>query len=125
VISLFFFNYYFIFDLQKDQANDLPPGVFDCKSPDLNKADDKSLLFDFHLSDGRTHHLKEKIMNVGSTDSDICDGSSKSISGYMDIKGSKYDENGDKVSFCLCLRSFSKNTYLSVAANDILCISTN
>jgi hypothetical protein len=60
-------------------------------------------------------------MDVGSDGSDICDGSSKSISGYMDIKGSKYDENGDKVRHCtekkdlpncvLCvffLRSFSQ-----------------
>ena len=65
--------------------------------------DDDGSLFNFHLSDGRTHHLQEKIMDVGSTDGDICDGSSKSISGYMDIKGSKYDESGDKVSLFLVL----------------------
>jgi hypothetical protein len=60
--------------------------VFDCKSPGF---------FDFHLEDGRTHQLTETITEAG--DDDICDSSSKSISGYMDIKGSKYDESGDKV----------------------------
>jgi len=61
------------------QAQDLPPGVFECSTPGL-----------FEFVDDRVHHLKEH-----EDDSDICDASSKSISGYMDIKGSKYDENGE------------------------------
>ncbi|KAG7370847.1 peptidase S10 serine carboxypeptidase family protein [Nitzschia inconspicua] len=73
-----------------DQAEGLPPGVFDCKSPDKT-------FFDFHLEDGRTHQLKETITEAGAEN--ICDASSKSISGYMDVKGSKYDESGDKHLF--------------------------
>mmetsp|Transcript_23557 Transcript_23557/g.67461 ORF Transcript_23557/g.67461 Transcript_23557/m.67461 type:complete len:213 (+) Transcript_23557:86-724(+) len=66
----------------KDQANQLPAGVFKCSSgsPGL-----------FQFVEDRSHHLKETLQG----NSDICDASSKSISGYMDIKGSKYDENGE------------------------------
>lgn len=81
---------------QPDQAEGLPPGVFDCKSPDqMEQQQTVPGFFDFHLEDGRTHQLRESITEAGADD--ICDSSSKSISGYMDIKGSKYDESGDKV----------------------------
>lgn len=63
-----------------DQAKDLPDGVYDCKSPGV-----------FAFNDYQTHHLKES----AAENSDLCDPSSKSISGYMDITGSKYDENGE------------------------------
>jgi hypothetical protein len=46
---------------------------------------------EFHFVEDRVHHLKENPMGK----SEICDPSSESISGYMDIKGSKYDENGE------------------------------
>ena len=64
-----------------DQARDLPAGVFDCSAPGM-----------FQFVEDRTHTLKE---HGPLTNSDLCDASSKSISGYMDIKGSKYDENGE------------------------------
>ena len=66
----------------EDQSSSLPPGVFQCSSsaPGL-----------FHFVDDRTHHLTE--LDHGT--SDMCDSTSKSISGYMDIKGSKYDQNGE------------------------------
>lgn len=63
-----------------EQAKDLPDGVFDCSAPGL-----------FSFVDDKTHHLKENVMES----SDLCDASTKSISGYMDITGSKYDENGE------------------------------
>ncbi len=65
-----------------EQAQQLPAGVFQCSSsaPGL-----------FQFVEDRVHYLKE--LDHGF--SDICDASSKSISGYMDIKGSKYDENGE------------------------------
>lgn len=66
----------------KDQADSLPPGVFECTSPDV----------EFHFVEDRVHYLKENEMEQGS---DFCDPASKSISGYMDIKGSKYDKNGE------------------------------
>jgi hypothetical protein len=67
--------------VSKDQAESLPPGVFQCSSP----------VGEFHFVEDRVHHLKENLMGK----SEICDASSESISGYMDIKGSKYDENGE------------------------------
>ena len=87
----------------KEQSESLPPGVFDCKSPDVETSpdvdDDDEEEGDgiFRFVDGHTHHLTETI-DVGGPES-ICDPSSKSISGYMDIKGSKYDESGDKHLF--------------------------
>jgi cathepsin A (carboxypeptidase C) len=65
-----------------DQSNSLPPGVFQCSSsaPGL-----------FRFVDDRTHKLTE----LDHGNSDMCDSTSKSISGYMDIKGSKYDQNGE------------------------------
>jgi len=63
-----------------DQAKDLPDGVFECSSPGL-----------FNFVPDKQHHLKENIMDK----SDFCDASSKSISGYMDISASKYDQNGE------------------------------
>lgn len=68
--------------VSKDQADSLPPGVFQCSAPAVGE---------FHFVEDRVHHLKENPMGK----SDICDASSESISGYMDIKGSKYDENGE------------------------------
>lgn len=68
--------------VSKDQADSLPPGVFECSSPDG----------EFHFVEDKVHHLKENPMEQGS---DFCDPASKSISGYMDISGSKYDQNGE------------------------------
>jgi len=64
----------------EDQSSSLPPGVFQCISPGL-----------FQFVDDRTHHLT--VLDQGN--SDMCDSTSKSLSGYMDIKGSKYDQNGE------------------------------
>jgi len=63
-----------------EQAQDLPDGVFDCSSPGV-----------FNFNDYQTHSLKE----TPAENSDLCDPSSKMIAGYMDISGSKYDENGE------------------------------
>lgn len=83
-----------------DQAQSLPPGVFDCKSPDVGSdGDENSDGPAFRFVPDRTHRLTEHVMEAGSDDGAICDPSSKSISGYMDIKGSKFDESGDKHLF--------------------------
>ena len=65
----------------QEQANDLPAGVFDCSAPGY-----------FPFLEYRSYNLKENEMG----NSDLCDASSKSISGYMDIKGSKYDQSGEE-----------------------------
>ena len=76
-----------------DQAKDLPEGVFDCSSPSSAVGGANHHREDgvFHFNDYQTHHLTES----PAENSDLCDPSSKSIAGYMDIKGSKYDENGE------------------------------
>lgn len=72
-----------------EQSKQLPPGVFQCSPDDEDNHNDEPGYFRFF--EDRVHHLKE----TDQGNSDICDASSKSISGYMDIKGSKYDENGE------------------------------
>lgn len=63
--------------MSQDQANELPPGVFDCSSPGTFLFNDKKHVL--HTKDGAN---------------DICDGGVKSIAGYMDISGSDYDKKG-------------------------------
>ena len=66
-----------------------PEGVFECSTP-------SSFTTSYQFQEGVTHSLRVNENNVGDSDDDtFCDPSSKSISGYMDIKGSKYDENGE------------------------------
>lgn len=68
--------------MSQEQAKQLPEAVFECKSPGLTIGD-------------VTMVLKTK-----ESQDDFCDSSSKSISGYADISGSKYDqENEDKHLF--------------------------
>ena len=113
----------------KEQSESLPPGVFDCKSPDVETSPEEDEEEGegegegngiFRFVDGHTHHLTETI-DVGGPES-ICDPSSKSISGYMDIKGSKYDESGDKHLFFWMFEkrgtTTTTTTSASAAAND-------
>jgi hypothetical protein len=67
--------------MSQEQANLLPSGVFDCINP--GKV--------FQSARGTNYQLRIK----GDENSDICDSESKSISGYMDIKGSEYDKAGE------------------------------
>jgi len=86
-----------------EESNSLPPGVFECDASATASSsesnDDSPPVYDFGLKDGRTIQLREKINERGSEDAEFCDASSKSISGYMDLKGSKYDQSGDKHLF--------------------------
>jgi len=87
-----------------EEAAGLPRAVFDCgiASPDAEpnkKTSDEDSVYDFGLKDGRTLQMREKFTESGSEDAEFCDASSKSISGYIDLKGSKYDESGDKHLF--------------------------
>lgn len=93
----------------KEQSEQLPAAVFHCEAPSVEAeantipfASDEILgltrsSYNFVEQEDTTHHLLHKVHEEG--DDAICDGSSKSISGYMDIKGSKYDEKGDKHLF--------------------------
>jgi len=88
-----------------EESKSLPPGVFECDASKENTSeeeehdDEDSPVYDFGLKDGRTLQLREKVNERGSDEAEFCDASSKSISGYMDLKGSKYDESGDKHLF--------------------------
>ena len=61
----------------QEQAKQLPEAVFECSSPGQTV---------FSFVEDRSHTFFSK-------ENDICDPSSKSLSGYMDIKGSEYDKN--------------------------------
>jgi len=86
--------------MSEKQAKVLPEGVFECSAP--GKEDDattsRSLHFDFpssHFLSGTTQRFTLQTSAPEPTKSDLCDASSASLSGYMDIKGSEYDENGE------------------------------
>jgi carboxypeptidase C (cathepsin A) len=64
--------------LSASQAQQVPEAVFECSAPG----------FDF--VEGMRHSLQVK-----EGDDDFCDSSSTGRSGYMDIKGSDYDANGE------------------------------
>lgn len=70
------------------QASQLPPAVFQCSSPGMVE-DTEDVL---SSGAGRLYSLKNVKEHEGS---DLCDASSKSISGYMDIKNSKYDQDDE------------------------------
>ena len=62
----------------QEQASQLPDAVFECSTPGVTE---------FNFVENLSHTFFSK-------DNDICDSESKSLSGYMDIKGSDYDKNG-------------------------------
>jgi len=77
--------------LSSEQASQVPPGVFDCETSSSSSSSNEGVL----STQEKTYTLREEPVQE-----DICDSSSKSLSGYMDIKGSKYDEkNEDKHLF--------------------------
>lgn len=73
--------------MSSEQAASLPSGVFDCSTPG-------SFRFDSHVF-GQRQEYTLKTKTAQPEVSDICDSSSKSLSGYIDIKGSEYDANGE------------------------------
>ncbi len=107
------------------QAALLPPGVFDCATPStttgtttiptvfqfdsvvFGTTQTYSLVHDHHHQHQHRHHddgAKESIDTMTAqfplqppqpSKSDLCDDSSASLSGYMDIKGSEYDASGE------------------------------
>jgi len=107
-----------------EESKSLPPGVFDCATPGSEATmedteEETATVFDFGLEDGRTIQLRETVNEKGSEDGDFCDSSSKSISGYMDLKGSKYDQQGDKHLFFWMFEKRESDTDKQVAAEDI------
>jgi Serine carboxypeptidase len=80
--------------MSPQQASMLPSGVFECSTPgsgsnNKNKNNKKNAnVLEFGP-------VTVQVRSQQVTEADFCDGSSKQISGYMDLKGSKYDENGE------------------------------
>jgi hypothetical protein len=92
-----------------EESKSLPPGVFECDASKENTSeeeehdDEDSPVYDFGLKDGRTLQLREKVNERGSDEAEFCDASSKSISGYMDLKGSKVRLLCCVVCVCVCV----------------------
>lgn len=73
-----------------DQAKKMPPGVFDCNiSPDSHS----SSVMTADAAAAPSPSLYS--LHDDEVDGSLCDPDSKSLSGYMDITGSKYDANGE------------------------------
>jgi hypothetical protein len=100
--------------MSSEQASQLPPSVFDCAAPGTRhhttKKAPRSFTFDstevFGYSQTYSLHSKDSSWATSDSDtddtpppqpsvSDLCDASSKSLSGYMDIQGSEYDKSGE------------------------------
>jgi hypothetical protein len=90
-----------------EQASLLPAGVFECSTPGgLSRQE-----FAWEAEDPRTKEKRTITVSVRAgevrkattvageggepRDAEFCDSSSKSLSGYMDLKGSDYDKNGE------------------------------
>ena len=89
--------------LNQDQSKLVPPGVFDCSNQERGGA--------FQFVSTRSHILQEHTVQ-----SDLCDAASKSISGYMEVKGSKYDENGENKHLFYWM--FEKRNTTATATDD-------
>jgi hypothetical protein len=96
-----------------EQAAMLPQGVFDCSRPGKSandgganksgepKKEERTFVFSpsststSSESEPTEYHLTVTHHQVDENDDVFCDASSKSLSGYMDIKGSEYDKDGE------------------------------
>lgn len=90
--------------LSVEQSNAVPPGVFECADPpqqglrsekgkvEETQTDAETTSADSPKYDGQfmNYMLKDEIV-----DPTLCDPKSLSLSGYMDISGSKYDADGE------------------------------
>lgn len=93
-----------------EESKSLPPGVFECDAADGQEEEEEvveGLVFDFGRQDGSILQLREKINEKGSAEGEFCDASSKSISGYMDLKGSKV---GYLISYLLHLLAVNEKS---------------
>lgn len=78
--------------LNVEQAKAAPPGVFDCAPAPSPSTEFSTVSADSigYNPDRFNYNLKEN-----PVDGSLCDPDSLSISGYVDITGSKYDANGE------------------------------
>ena len=93
--------------VSQEQAAQLPAAVFECSTPSFTTGAHSSSrfstfeflpekLFTLKLKENNIHrHGLEQQRQDDQDNSSLCDPSSKSISGYMDISGSEYDREGE------------------------------
>ena len=84
--------------LSTDQAKMVPAGVFDCASPNRvtgSKASVDKRQDTVTTDGGYDGTFLQYIVKDDTVDPNLCDPSSKSISGYIDISGSQYDASGE------------------------------
>ena len=86
--------------MSAEQAKILPEGVFECSAPSSSSSmqQHQQQQFEFpsqHFAATSSQTYTLKVNAPQPTKSDLCDDSSASLSGYMDIKGSEYDSNDE------------------------------
>ena len=80
------------------QSKMLPEGVFECVSPSHASTVQQTFEFPTIFSSSGTAPSQRFTLQTNApepTKTDLCDSSSASLSGYMDIRGSQYDQNGE------------------------------
>ena len=106
----------------EEQASRLPSSIFTCASSasieeeiptteDL-EVDEGNTLHTFNFEDGEIHTLSSDTVSP-----DLCDDTSLSRSGYMSVKGSKYDDNG-KDNKHLFYWMYEKRTKSLIPSNE-------
>jgi hypothetical protein len=93
--------------LTQEEAKLAPPGVFLCSTPgrssDPEEDEEKEHIHHEQGKDGMyifsDYHAKFTSDIVAENNDDFCDASSKSLSGYFEVAGSKYDDNGENKNY--------------------------
>jgi len=110
--------------LNTEQAKNVPPGVFECATPNSTVTDVEtdastdvvtpvSPIVAQPSNPGDKRYdgsLMTYSLTDGEVDGSLCDPSSKSLSGYVDISGSPYDTDGNKQLFYWFFEKRSKTS---------------
>jgi len=83
-----------------EESKHVPPSIFSCDSTSKVAETTDNIVGDdmngkIVTDGGYDGSLNKYTLRGGLVDENICDPSSKSLSGYIDISGSQYDQNGE------------------------------
>jgi len=87
--------------LSENQSKFLPPGVFECESSATVEQQHGNIepfaigVIGMDVTADVSYSPSLYSINDGEVDGSLCDPDSKSLSGYVDIAGSKYDADGE------------------------------
>lgn len=87
--------------LSVEQSAHVPAGVFDCAQPPQDSLAEEShddvqrIESVSHDAPGYDGSTMTYVLTDEEVDGSLCDPNSKSLSGYMDVSGSKYDADGE------------------------------